>query len=96
MRPRKVLSPSLALFGFAAILCYSPSCRAQEPNPDHFTDSGVETYPERQQQPAAPRKAVQTAQAKQQAKQLDLTPASAKTRKSTRASSKGSASSSGK
>ena len=93
MFSRKTLAPGLALFGFAALLCYSPSCKAQEPNPDHFTDSGVETYPERQKKPAVPRKAVQTAQAKQQAKQPDLAPASAKTRKGTRPSSKSSASS---
>ncbi len=46
MNLRNLLGPGLAVFGFAALSCCAPSCKAQEVDPDHFTLTGVETYPE--------------------------------------------------
>jgi hypothetical protein len=32
----------ILLVGFGAALAFSPACKAQEVNPDHFTDTGVQ------------------------------------------------------
>jgi hypothetical protein len=47
----------LGAFGLAAILLGSPSCKAQEVSPAHFTDTGVEdTYPVAKPSPKKPAK----------------------------------------
>ncbi len=84
MRLRKTLVPGLAFFGFAALLCCPPSCKAQEVNPDHFTDKGVETFPERTQ-PVVLKKA---AQAAPEVAQTSLKQPVSVPRKTARASSK--------
>jgi hypothetical protein len=43
----KTLVVGLVLFGIAALFCCVPSCQAQDVDPDHFTATGVETFPER-------------------------------------------------
>jgi hypothetical protein len=45
MNTSKQLMPRTILFGslgLAAMLVSTPSCKAQEVNPDHFTDTGVQ------------------------------------------------------
>jgi len=92
MPSRKTLVPGLAFFGFAALLFCTPSCKAQEVNPDHFTDKGVETFPERKQ-PAVQKKATQAAPEMTQA---NLTQPVSLPRKSARTPRKKTASTSGK
>src|SRR4029077_4286427 len=43
----KTLVVGLGMLGSATLLCCAPSCKAQEMDPDHFTTTGVETFPER-------------------------------------------------
>jgi len=83
MLSRKTLVPGLAFFGFAALMCCTPSCKAQEVNPDHFTDKGVETFPERTQ--PVVKKKTPTAP---DLKQANLTQRVVAPRKSARASAK--------
>ena len=45
MRLGKATVPGLALLGFA-FFCSAPSCKAQEVNPDHFTETGIEPFSE--------------------------------------------------
>jgi hypothetical protein len=91
MRLGKVTVPGLALLGFA-LFCSAPSCKAQEVNPDHFTETGVEPFSEHAR-PVA-KKDGQSAQAAQknvvtpQMKEASLTEAVAKPRKSSKASAK--------
>jgi hypothetical protein len=47
MKLRHLLGPGLAVLGFAALSSCAPTCQAQEVDPDQFTLTGVETFPER-------------------------------------------------
>jgi hypothetical protein len=88
---RKAIVPGLALFGFAALLCFPPSCKAQEPNPDHFSDKGVETFSGARQTAKPAVKADNKTQVA--AKQTNLTQPTVRSTKTSRSSSKKSASS---
>ena len=70
MNLQNALRPGLAVLGFAVLWCFAPSCKAQEVDPDHFTLTGVETYPERTTPVPAVKKsnATQPALAARQAK----------------------------
>ena len=41
MKPYGMLKIPAILLGFAGALILSPTCKAQEVSPDHFTDTGV-------------------------------------------------------
>lgn len=88
----KAIVPGLTLAGFAMLFCSTPSCKAQEVNPDHFTATGVEGFFE-QTQPVV-KKNVHNAQVAQksapgpQVKQASLTEAVVQPRKSPKASGK--------
>lgn len=99
MRLGKATLPGLALLGFA-LFCSAPSCKAQEVNPDHFTDTGVEPFSGNAK--SAVKKNQQNAQVAQksapaaQVKEASLTEAVAKPRKSSKTSIKKSSTPSGK
>ena len=42
MKSLGMLKLPMILAGLGAALAFSPACKAQEANPDHFTDSGVQ------------------------------------------------------
>jgi hypothetical protein len=42
MKPFNMLKMPMILLGFGGALLLSPTCKAQECSPDHFTDTGVE------------------------------------------------------
>lgn len=88
---RKAIVPGLALFGFAALLCFPPACKSQEPNPDHFTDKGVETFSGVRQ---AAKPAIKADNKTQSAtKQAKLTQPTVRSTKASRSTGKKSASS---
>jgi hypothetical protein len=41
MKPYEMLKLPVILLGFACALTLTPTCKAQEVSPDHFTDTGV-------------------------------------------------------
>src|SRR5215472_5018180 len=91
MRLGKAPVPGLALLGFAPF-CPAPSCKAQEVNPDHFSEIGVEPFSEHAR-PAVKSNAQNTQVAQKsataaQVKEASLTQAVAKPRKSSKASAK--------
>ena len=42
MKSFRILKFPMILVGLGAALALSPACKAQEVNPDHFTDTGVQ------------------------------------------------------
>lgn len=72
MKLRNLVGPGLTVLGFAALSCFAPSCKAQEVEPDHFTLTGVETYPERTTSAAAAVKSSKNLQPAREAKQAKL------------------------
>jgi hypothetical protein len=51
-----MLKLPMILVGMGAALAFSPSCKAQEVSPDHFTDTGVQNvYENAPAQTAAPK-----------------------------------------
>lgn len=82
MKFRQLLGPGLAVLGFAALSLAAPSCKAQEVNPDHFTSTGVETYPERGATGSSAASS-KKAQAAPEVKQAKVTPPAARGRKAT-------------
>jgi len=91
MRLGKATVPGLALLGFA-FFCSAPSCKAQEVNPDHFTETGIEPFSEHAL--TVVKNGVQDTQVAQkgapaaQVKEASLTQAVAKPRKSSKVSVK--------
>jgi hypothetical protein len=60
----KLLLPKtlwLGTIGVATMLCWTPSCKAQEVSPAHFTETGVEDVYPVQKPPAKKHAKVQTA-----------------------------------
>ena len=56
MKSFRMLKLPLMFVGLGAALALSPTCKAQEVNPDHFTDTGVENvYESAPAQKAAPK-----------------------------------------